>query len=158
MIASLGIEDDGHGWRGKIYLYCNEVRCPETGWLVPMLPNRTLNKVGSIVLELMPDPVNQRYDIDIRTSVSASEMAEARKGTVQNEGRGQDPYLIHTVNGTEYRIKISTLRGDYRSPEGVVGNKLRMWEKSDFKPSPEDIFQERLYAVQWMRPKQERAR
>ena len=27
-----------------------------------------------------------------------------------------------------------------------------MWDKSDFKPSSEDIFQERLYAVQWMRP------
>lgn len=150
-VASLGIEDDGRGWRGKIYLYCNEVRCHETGWLVPMLPNRTLNKVRSIVLELVPDPVNQRYDIAIRTGVSAAEMAKAREGTVQSDGRGQDPYLVHIVNGTEFRTKLSTLRGDYRTSEGVVGNKLRMWDKSDFKPRPEDIFQERLYAVQWMR-------
>ena len=49
IIHQLGIEQDGNGWRGKIYLYCNEVRCPETGWLVPMLPNRILNRVRSIV-------------------------------------------------------------------------------------------------------------
>ena len=152
-VARLAIEDDGNGWRGKIYIYCNEVRCPETGWLVPMLPNRTLNKVRSIVLELVPDPANKRYDIAIRTGVSTEEMAKAREGgTVQSDGQSHDPYLVHTVNGTEYRTKISTLRGDFRSSAGIAGNKLRMWEKTDFKPAPNDIFQERLYAIQWMRP------
>jgi putative DNA methylase len=101
----------------------------------------------------MPDPKNYRYDIRIRSDVSAKELAEAEKGTVRSDGRGQDPYLIHTVKGREYRTKISTLRGDFREPNGVTGNKLRLWENSDFKPRPEDIFQERLYAVQWMRPK-----
>lgn len=152
-VARLGIEDDGNGWRGKIYIYCNEVRCQETGWLVPTLPNRTLNKVRSIVLELIPDPANQRYDIAVRAGVSAAEMAKAREdGTVRSEGQGKDPYLIHTVNGTEYRTKISTLRGDFRRPDGISGNRLRMWGRSDFMPCPEDIFQERLYAIQWMRP------
>ncbi len=151
-IARLGIEVDGHGWRGKIYLYCNEVRCPETGWMVPMLPNRVLNKVRSIILELVPDAAHQRYDIAIRTGVSPAEMATARVGTVQSEGRGQDTYLVHMVNGIQYRTKLSTLRGDYRTADGVVGNKLRMWERSDFKPRMSDLFQERLYAIQWMRP------
>ena len=152
-VTRLGIEEDGNGWRAKIYIYCNEVRCPETGWLVPMLPNRTLNKVRSIVLELVPDPINQRYEIAIRTGVSSEEMAKAREGgTVQSDGQSQDPYLVHTVDGTEYRTKVSTLRGDFRRPDGVNGNKLRMWEKTDFKPAASDIFQERLYAIQWMRP------
>jgi hypothetical protein len=152
-IAKLRVEDDGNGWRGKIYLYCNEVRCPKTGWFVPMIPNRTLNKVRSIVLELIPDPANQRYDIAIRTGVSSEEMARAREGgTVRSEGQSNDPYLVHTVNGIEYRTKISTLRGDFRNPEGSTGNKLRMWGKSEFKPSRQDLYQERLYAVQWMKP------
>jgi putative DNA methylase len=30
---------------------------------------------------------------------------------------------------------------------------LRLWEKHDFKPRPDDLFQERLYCIQWMRPK-----
>ncbi len=151
-ISRLGIETDGHGWRGKIYLYCNEVRCPESGWLVPMLPNRVLNRVRSIVLELIPDPENKRYEILIRTGVSPADMEKAREGTVQSDGRGQDPYLIHNVHGTEYRTKLSTLRGEYRSADGSMGNKLRLWEKSDFMPRTSDLFQERLYAIQWMRP------
>jgi putative DNA methylase len=151
-IGRLGIEEDGQGWRGKIYLYCTEVRCPQTGWLVPMLPNRILNRVRSIILELVPDPANRRYDIEIRTGVSRYEMERAATGTVRTDGRGQDPYLVHTVNGVDYRTKLSTLRGDYRTPEGTLANRLRPWERSDIAPRPDDIFQERLYAIQWMRP------
>ena len=29
-------------------------------------------------------------------------------------------------------------------------NRLRLWEKSDFVPRPDDIFQERLYCIQWI--------
>jgi putative DNA methylase len=151
-ITSLGIEHDGQGWRGKIYLYCNEIRCPETGWMVPMLPNRVLNKVRSIILELVPNVPKQRYDIAIRAGVSATEMTAARQGTVRTDGPGQDPFLVHRLGGIEHRARLSTLRGDYRMVSGSIGNKLRMWEKSDFKPDPTDVFQERLYAIQWMRP------
>ncbi len=65
---------------------------------------------------------------------------------MRTDGQGQDAYLIHVVDGVEYRTKISTLRGDYSKPDGSTGNRLRLWEKSDFKPRPNDIFQERLYA------------
>ncbi|MCS6889807.1 MAG: hypothetical protein NZQ09_16510, partial [Chloroflexus sp.] len=44
------------------------------------------------------------------------------------------------------------LRGDYKLPDGTTGNRLRRWEKHDVKPRPDDIFQERLYCIQWMRP------
>jgi putative DNA methylase len=151
-VARLGIEEDGQGWRGKIYFYCNEVRCPQTGWLVPMLPNRILNRVRRTILELVPDPTEQRYEVVVRTGVSADELAAAQHGTVLTEGRGQEPYLTHTVNGTEYRTKLSTLRGDFRAADGTMGNRLRMWEKSDIVPRVGDILQERLYAIQWMRP------
>lgn len=80
-------------------------------------------------------------------------MKAASVGTAQIDGRGQDPYLIHTVDGVEYRTKITTLRGDYRLDNGTTGNKLRLWDKQDFRPREDDIFQERLYCVQWMRPK-----
>jgi putative DNA methylase len=45
------------------------------------------------------------------------------------------------------------LRGDYRKDDGSNGNRLRMWEKRDFMSRADDIFQERLYAIHWMRPK-----
>jgi putative DNA methylase len=152
-IDSLGIEEDGKGWRAKVFLYCVEVVCPQTGWKVPLLPTFVVSKGYSVVAQLVPIPAEKRYDIEIIRNASASQMAKAERGTVRSDGRGQDPYLIHTVDGKEYRTKISTLRGDYRKPDGGTSNKLRLWEVTDFKPREDDIFQERLYCVQWMRPK-----
>ncbi|MEJ5366079.1 MAG: anti-phage-associated DUF1156 domain-containing protein [Desulfosoma sp.] len=152
-IDRLGIETDGNGWRAKVFLYCVEARCPETGWMVPLLPTLVVSKGYKVIAELVPDPARKRYDIAIRSGVSDAELKAAEKGTVRSDGRGHDPYMIHTVNGREYRTKISTLRGDYKKPDGSTGNRLRLWEKHDFKPQPDDIFQERLYCIQWMRPK-----
>jgi putative DNA methylase len=152
-VDKLGVEDDGHGWRAKAFLYCVEARCYQTGWMVPLLPTLIISKAENTIAELLPDPGRKRYDITIRSAFSPEEFAVADRGTVRSDGRGQDPYLVHTVNGQEYRTKIPTLRGDFRNPDGTSGNKLRLWEKSDFKPRPNDIFQERLYAIQWMKQK-----
>ncbi|URR35060.1 hypothetical protein NBE99_10480 [Thermosynechococcus sp. HN-54] len=151
-IDQLGIEEDGNGWRAKVFLYCLESRCPQTGWWVPLLPTRVISKGYRVIAELEPEASEQRYRIRIRAGVSDADLKAAEKGTVRSDGRGQDPYLIHTVNGREYRTKISTLRGDYKTPDGKTANRLRRWQKSDFKPHPDDIFQERLYCIQWMRP------
>ncbi len=152
-IDELGIEEDGRGWRAKVFLYCVEVKCPETGWMVPLLPTLIISKGYKVIARLVPDPENKRYDIEIISGVSKEELEKAKLGTVRSDGRGQDPYMIHTVDGKEHKVKISTLRGDYKRPDGTTGNRLRLWEKHDFKPRPNDIFQERLYAIQWMRPK-----
>ena len=152
-IDALGVETAGKGWRAKVFLYCVEARCPQSGWMVPLLPNLVISDSYHIVAELVPDAKNKRYDINIRSGVIDKELEVATLGTVRTDGRGQDPYLIHTVDGIEYRTKISTLRGDYRKDDGRNDNRLRLWEKYDFKPRPDDIFQERLYCVQWMRPR-----
>ena len=31
-VDELEVETDGNGWRAKVFLYCVEIRCPETGW------------------------------------------------------------------------------------------------------------------------------
>ncbi len=152
-IDRLGIEEDGNGWRAKVFLYCVEVRCPQTGWMVPLLLTLIISKGYKVIARLVPDYANKRYDIEILSNVSDEELEAAKKGTVRSDGQGSDPYMIHMVNGREYKTKISTLRGDYKKPEGTTGNRLRLWEKHDFKPRPDDIFQERLYCIQWMRPK-----
>jgi putative DNA methylase len=152
-IDRLGVETDGHGWRAKVFLYCVEARCPQTGWIVPLLPTRVVSRGYNVIVTLVPDAKAKRYSLAIRSNVSQEEVAAAEKGTVRTDGRGQDPYLIHNVDGTEYRTKISTLRGDYRKGDGSTGNRLRLWDKSDFKTRLDDIFQERLYCVQWMRAK-----
>jgi putative DNA methylase len=152
-IDRLGVETDGKGWRAKIFLYCVEARCPQSGWMVPLLPSLIISTGYSVIAELVPDRKNKRYEIVIHSGVTEKKLTAAKQGTVRSDGDGGDPYLIHSVNGTTYRTKISTLRGDYRKDDGTNGNRLRLWEKRDFKPRPDDIFQERLYCVQWMRPK-----
>jgi putative DNA methylase len=151
-IDRLGVETDGSEWRAKTFLYCLEVRCPQSGWMVPLIPSLVISKGKMVVIDLLPDAENKRYAIKLRTA-SLKEVEKSNKGTIRTDGRGQDPYLIHIVNGIEYRTKISTLRGDFRSPDGNTSNELRMWDKSDFEPRLDDIFRDRLYAIQWIRPK-----
>ena len=152
-IDKLAIETDGKGWHAKAFLYCLEVRCPTTGWLVPLLPSRVISGGHRAYVELLPDSELKRYDIAVRYAESDDELAKAARGTVRSDGRGQDAYLLHSIEGREVRIKIPTLRGDVRHADGSAGNRLRQWAKSDFKPRVDDTYQERLYAVLWARPK-----
>lgn len=152
-VEQLGIDDDGFGWKAKAYLYCIETRCPQTGWMVPLIPNLIISQGYRVVAKLVPDSQRKRYDIIIKSHATDLEMSVAENGTIRADGRGQDPYLFHIVDGTEYRTKLSTIRGDYRSGDGKKGNRLRIWEKNDFIPRETDIYQERLYCVQWMRQK-----
>jgi putative DNA methylase len=152
-IDELAIETDGRGWHVKAFLYCLEVRCPTTGWLVPLLSSRLISGGHRAYVELVPDSKRKRYDILVRYAKADEELVAAAQGTVCSDGRGQEPYLLHTVNGKDVRIKISTLRGDFRQADGSTGNRLRLWDKSDFKPRTDDIYQERLYALLWARPK-----
>jgi putative DNA methylase len=152
-VDSLGVETDANGWRSKVFVYCVEARCPQSGWMVPALPTLVVSKGYRVVAELIPDHKNKRYDIAIRSGATEEQLAAAEFGTVRRDGRYADAYLVHQVGGVTLRTKISTLRGDYEKPDGTVGNRLRLWDKTDFKPRPDDILQERLYCVQWMRPK-----
>lgn len=146
-ITALGIEHDEHGNRAKAYLYCLETRCPHTGWMVPMAPSWVISKTRNVVAKLIPNPEHKRFEIEIVSGVSEAEMKAAAKGTVQ------DGDLVYVLDGEEYRTPIKTIRGDYRLPDGTTGNKLRRWEKHDFMPRPDDIFQERLYCIQWITAK-----
>jgi len=152
-IDRLDVETDGRGWRAKVFLYCVEACCPQTGWLVPLLPTLVVSKGYKVIAELVPDAQAKRYDIVIRSGVTDRELAAAERGTVGREGKYGEAYLIHQVGGDAYKTKISTLRGDYQKSDGTIGNRLRLWEKLNFIPRPEDLLQERLYCIQWMRPK-----
>ena len=152
-IDQLGVETDGKGWRAKVFLYCVEARCPQSGWLVPMLPSLVISKSRNVIAKLLPDVEQKRYRIQICSGVTDEELITAEAGTIGREGKYGEAYLIHRVNGSEYKTNVSTLRGDYLKPDDTLGNKLRVWGKADFKPAPDDILKERLYCVQWFRPK-----
>lgn len=151
-IDDLGIEEDGNGWRAKVYLYCVEVRCPETGWMVPLIPSFVISQPRNgikknVVLKLRPLLSEKRYEIEVVEWVDGNELSQYESGTFQ---KGM---LVHSPDGaTVHRVKVSTIRGDYKE-NGVNRNNLRLWEKNDIVPRPDDIFQERLYCVQWIKPK-----
>lgn len=142
-IRDLGIEFDEVGNRAKVHLYCLETRCPETGWLVPMAPSWVISKQRNVIAKLVPDPELERFEIEVVSNVSSSEMAAASRGTIDGGA------LTYMLDGKSHRVPVRTLRGDSRDSEGSR-NLLRRWEKRDFEPRPGDILQERLYAIQWI--------
>jgi putative DNA methylase len=151
-IEALGVESDGKGWRAKAFLYCVEVVCPQSGWRVPLMPSLIISapRTGprnNVVAVLRPVPGEKRYDVEVRQWVPAEELPRYKKGTVQ------DGCLVHPPGGPDVLpVTIQDIRGDHR--EGKQNrNRLRLWEKSDIIPRFDDIFQERLYCTQWMRPK-----
>lgn len=146
-VDKLGIEEDGRGWRAKAFLYCSEIKCPETGWMVPLLPTRIISKDYKCIAELVPDPKKRRYHIKITSEVDDLALGCAAEGTIK------DGIVVHSIDGNEFhRINLQTIRGDY-SENGLNKNRLRFWEKHDIAPRIDDIFQERLYCVQWMQLK-----
>ena len=94
-IDALDVETDGQGWRAKAYIYCVEVRCPQSGWMVPLIPSRILSYGKRAIAELVPIRSEMRYEVRVRSGVSAEDLDEAKIGTVRAGGRGQDPYLVH---------------------------------------------------------------
>lgn len=144
-IDNLQIDIDGKGWQAKAYLYCLEVTCLETGWKVPILPTLVISKASKMIAKLTPNLEKKCYDIDIVRINSDDEFDKASEGTLKNG------YIVHSPDGINtYRMNIKSLRGDYKDGKENK-NKLRFWDKNDFIPRSEDIFQERLYCIQWMR-------
>ena len=140
----LGIEHDADGNRAKAFLYCLETRCPETGWLVPMLPSLIVSKARNIIVSLVPDEKTKRYDFALEIGVDAGALKRAELGTVQ-DGR-----LVHPRNPHSDGVDLKQIRGDFRDSGGNNRNRLRPWLKTDFVPQPDDIYQERLFCIQWV--------
>jgi len=141
-IKSLKLEQDSKGNVAKAFLYCVEVTCPETGWSVPLSPSWVISPKYRTIAKLIPDPNKKRFDIEVVNGASKAEMLQAAKGTIQNGA------MVYQIDNQSYSTAIKTLRGDYR--DNGTKNNLRPWEKLDFKPRSNDLFQERLYAIQWI--------
>jgi len=142
-VLNLGLETNKNGDRAKAYLYCLEARCPETGWLIPLSPSWVISKSRKVVAILVPDYANKKFIIEVKAGCSDEEMLAGELGTIQQGD------MAYSLDGKTHRTSIKTLRGDYKE-DGRYKNKLRLWTKQDFTPAPDDVFQERLYAVHWI--------
>lgn len=147
-ITEWGIEHNEQGHRADAYLYCCEVRCPESGWMVPLAPSWVIGEKTKCIAELVPDEANRRYNIVIKSGVSDAEMKAAKAaGTIK------DSRLVHPR--AEHGTPITAIRGDRRGDNGTEYG-LRLWENNDVVPRPDDVFQERLYCIRWVKPDGER--
>jgi adenine-specific DNA methylase len=142
-IIAMGVECDEEGNRAKSFLYCLEVKCPETGWMIPLAPSWVISKTHNVIARLTPNYKTKTFDIDIDSGVSEQEMKLAENGTVSKGS------MVYELDGKSYRTAIKTLRGDYKGEDGSTESQLRKWDKLDFHPHSDDLFQERLYAIQW---------
>jgi len=130
-ITEWGIEHNSLGWRADAYLYCVETIDPETGWKIPLLPTLAIAPKPKVIACLIPDPENKRYHIEIREGVSDVEYACAEEtGTIK------DSCLVPPGGGNT-------------TPIEVLRRGMRMWDKDDFIPRMDDLFQERLYCIRW---------
>jgi len=143
-ITELAVEHDSKGNRAKAFLYCLEAVCPHTGWMVPLAPGWVISTKQNVVARLIPEPAERRFRIEVASGVTSEEIDQARTGTLQ------DGDLVYSLDGETYRTPLKSVRGDYRKPDGQLANRLRPWRKDDFAPLPGDIFQERLYCIQWI--------
>ncbi len=155
-ITKWKIEHNEEGWRADIYLYCNETTCPECGWEVPLSPSWVIDDKNKVIAKLKAQPSEKRFEIEIITGTSTSEMSEAKHGTVGSYGL-KCPHC-------KAETSIKTLRGDRVIKDiDASGNEikttkygLRLWENDDIIPRENDVFRERLYCIRWLKPTAER--
>jgi len=140
-ITELGIELNEKGDRALSYIYCVEAVCPECGAVVPMMPSLVVGKrAGSVVARLEKD--GDRYNIDIVSGVSPKAMRDAGESGTATANALSCPSCGKST-------PIGVLRRDRRDENGNTVYGLRQWGKSEFEPRPDDVFQERLYAVRY---------
>jgi len=146
-LTDLGVEHNAAGDRAKAYLYCLETRCPTTGWMVPITPSLVVHKWKRVVIEWVPNPAEKRFDLLCVRGATDEQMRAAEAGTMS----GSD--LVYTIDGVTYRRSVKAIRGDVRGDvrgEDGTTNRLRRWERSDFRPAPDDVFGERLLCIRWI--------
>lgn len=143
-IDALGIERAANGAHALSYLYCVEVVCPECGWRVPMIPSLVVGaRAGKVRAVLRELPESRSYAVDIIETDAKGLAAAAQEGTVNDSGL-VCPHCHRTT-------PIAALRHDRVAEDGTTVYGLRAWEKNEWEPRPEDVYQERLYAIRYER-------
>lgn len=143
-ITELGIEHNEKGDRALSYIYCVESVCPECSTVVPLIPSLVVGKrAGNVVAKLHQR--GTRFDIEIKSNATDAEMRAANSDGTITAGSMRCPACGKST-------PISVLRHDRTGVNGKTEYGLRLWEQHEFEPRPDDVFQERLYAVRYETP------
>lgn len=138
-ILKLGIETNENGDRAVSYLYCVETKCPECSTIVPLSPSWVIGKGTKTIAILVKN--GNRYDFQIKMDATSSELKTAENGTISSNN-----FVCPCCKKV---TPISSIRKDYTDSDGNIVCGLRLWEKAEFEPRTDDIYQERLYAIRY---------
>ena len=142
-ITAWKIEHNEQGHRADSYLYCNETICPECGYKVPLAPSWIIGR-GTQTVALLKDNGKDGFDIEIVQGATKEQFKEADKNiTIRNN----KVYCPHC----QMETPIFAIRKDRKDPAGNVVSGLRKWEKHEFTPRKDDVFQERLFAIRYVK-------
>lgn len=144
-----GLETSEEGWRAEAYLYCVEMVVPEwNGWRIPICPSWVIAPKTKSWVELVPIEAEKRFGFRVRHGGAG--FAKADEGTKQ----GADvvcPASLWEILQRDKRYAGTPRSIPYNQLIENAGG-LRMWEKRDFQPRPDDVLQERLFCIRWRQP------
>lgn len=141
VLTEWGIELNDNGDRISSLLYCTETKCPSCGYQIPLSPSWVVDLTTSVVVRLVPNHDEKNASFEVVENATKDQIKDAKsQGTIKSS-------RVHCFN-CDGDFSISSIRGDRKTEEGSV-NSLRIWGEDDFQPKEDDIFQERLYCIQW---------
>jgi len=136
------IEHNEEGHRADSYLYCNETVCPECDYKVPLAPSWIIGK-GTKTVAILRDNGKDGFDIDIVQGATKEQFKEAEENITVEKGKMVCPHC-------QKKNPISSIRKDGKDADGKTIYGLRKWNKNEFLPRTDDIFQERLYVIRYV--------
>ncbi len=136
------IEHNEKGHRADSYLYCNETICPECGYKVPLAPSWIIGK-GTKTVAILKDNYIDGFDVEVVQGATKEQFIDAEQKITIKKGEMYCPHC-------QKKTPISSIRKDSKDSNGKTIYGLRKWKKNEFLPRPDDIFQERLYAIRFV--------
>ncbi|MBT2694629.1 anti-phage-associated DUF1156 domain-containing protein [Bacillus sp. ISL-55] len=136
------IEHNEKGHRADAYLYCLEAECPECSYYVPLAPSWIIGK-GTNTVALLKDNGVGGFNIDIVQGATKEDIKQANDMNTINSGNLKCP-------NCKRETPITVLRRDRKDDKGNTVYGLRRWNKSEFIPRDNDVFQERLFCVRYV--------
>lgn len=136
-VTAWGIEHNERGERTDAFLYCVEVKPEGSDYFIPLAPSWLIGEKSKVVARWHLIPGSDRLRPEIVTVTDAElKLYKEKKGATVIDSRVVDPF------DPNRSWSMEALRG----PQG-----LRRWTNDDVVPRPDDVFQERLYCIRWVK-------
>jgi putative DNA methylase len=144
-IDEWNIESSQHGWKPSVYLTCNEIIDPNSGWRIPLSSNWVIDGDSGTFARLVPHPPSKSFKIKIINGGSPEDLQKAKAEATWRNGLCSPIDRNGNLIPIQNRVPISA-----DSLRGAQG--LRQWNADQLVPRPEDKFQERLFCILWSVP------